>query len=467
MDYYTLKLSLYERCECGDISEAVCESMICNIDNNRGEDIVSEMRHAETEFIDSTMNIMESAASIDTDIVVEAAKTFGDKVRALWEKFKKWVKGIIDKITGRSKKAKKGKIKVPKGLMKALEQLKNGLNKLKGAKGAVAIASALAAVVGAVAIVKKLKPSKKVEGPTEEVEPVRIIEISGEIAQASSAVADSDAAKPIAEESSNHTPKTYEDLARRDSRTVLHDNKTDTPVQAPNNAAKKEDENKPSPSAVVSAVQAAASVADAVSNAVVLMLPMSTEAGKAADAKVSKEALDAAKGFLKTIDFDGIYEQVDSAISDCHSYLRWMYNKDPKAPSNYGDYLKTYGKFQSDAKLMQTAYDNCEKLMIGNYYKTGDFYGSSDPSFDRYAEDLKKGSGAICTFGKELIDRCKKVVDDADKYSYIKDQHPVKYDLNAIKGIVHCVDNLQYARAALNGYNQFLRSKSFRTRNWS
>ena len=34
MDYYTLKLSLYERCECGDISEAVCESMICSIDKS-------------------------------------------------------------------------------------------------------------------------------------------------------------------------------------------------------------------------------------------------------------------------------------------------------------------------------------------------------------------------------------------------------------------------------------------------
>ncbi len=453
MDYYTLKLSLYERCECGDISAAACESMICNIDNKRGEDIVTEMRHAETEFIDSTMNIMESAANIDTDIITEAAKTFGDKVRALWEKFKKWVKGIIDKITGRSKKAKKGKIKVPKGLMKALEQLKNGLNKLKGAKGAAAIAAALASVVGAVAIVKKLKPSKKVEGPTEEVEPVRIIEISGEIAQASSAVADSEAAKPIAEESSNHTPKTYEDLARRDSKTVLQDNKTD--------------ENKPSPSAVVSAVQAAASAVDAVSNSVVLMLPMSTEAGKAEDRRVSDEAYTAAEGFLESIDFDGVYKAVDGALTDCHAYLRWMMNKDPDESVNFGDYLKKYGKYQSDSGLMQNAYDQCEKLMLGTYYKTGDWQGSSDGSFDRYAKDLKNGSGPICSFGKEIINRCKKAVDDAGKYSYIKDQHPVKYDLNAIKGIVHCVDNLQSARGVLNGYNKFLRTKTFRTRNWS
>ena len=452
MDYYTLKLSLYERCECGDISEAVCESMICSIDNKRGEDIVSEMRHAETEFIDSTMNIMESAASIDTDIVVEAAATFGDKVRALWEKFKKWVKGIIDKITGRSKKAKKGKIKVPKGLMKALEQLKNGLSKLKGAKGAVAIAAALASVVGAVAIVKKLKPSKKVEGPTEEVEPVRIIEISGEIAQASSAVADSDAAKPIAEESSNHTPKTYEDLARRDSSTVLHDNKTD--------------ENKPSPSAVVSAVQGAASVADAVSNAVVLMLPMSTEAGKAADAKVSKEAHIAAKGFLKSIDFDGVYESVDATIGDCHRYLRLMSRQDPNKPF-YGEYLKQYGKWQSDSKLTQSAYNNCEKLITGIYYKTSDFYGSSDPNFDRYAEDLRKGSGEVCKLGKELIARCKKATDAVEKYRYIENQNPVKYDVDAIKGIVKCVDDLQIARAMLRGYEGCILAKTFRTRNWS
>lgn len=452
MDYYTLKLSLYERCECGDISSAVCESMICNIDNKRGEDIVSEMRHAETEFIDSTMNIMESAASIDTDIVVEAAKTFGDKVRALWEKFKKWVKGIIDKITGRSKKAKKGKIKVPKGLMKALEQLKNGLNKLKGAKGAVAIAAALAAVVGAVSIVKKLKPSKKVEGPTEEVEPVRIIEISGEIAQASSAVADSDAAKPIAEESSNHTPKTYEDLARRDSRVVLHDNKTD--------------ENKPSPSAVVSAVQAAASAVDAVSNAVVLMLPMSTEAGKAADAKVSKEARVAAKEFLKSIDFDGVYVSVDDSIGDCHKYLRLMSRQDPDKPF-YGKYLKQYGKWQSDSKLAQSAYSNCEKLIKGIYYKTGDFYGSSDPSFDRYAADLRKGSGDVCNLGKELIACSKKASDAVEKYRYIENQNPVKFDLEAIKGIVKCVDDLQIARAMLNGYESCVLQKTFRTRNWS
>ncbi len=453
MDYYTLKLSLYERCECGDISEAVCESMICNIDNKRGEDIVSEMRHAETEFIDSTMNIMESAASIDTDIVVEAAKTFGDKVRALWEKFKKWVKGIIDKITGRSKKAKKGKIKVPKGLMKALDQLKNGLNKLKGAKGAVAIAAALAAVVGAVTIVKKLKPSKKVEGPTEEVEPVKIIEISGEIAQASSAVADSEAAKPIAEESSSHTPKTYEDLARRDSRVVLHDNKTD--------------ENKPSPSAVVSAVQGAASVADAVSNAVVLMLPMSTEAGKAADVKVSREARIAARGFLNSLDFDDVYTSVDDCIGDCHKYLRLMSRQDPNKPF-YGEYLKQYGKWQSDSKLKQSAYNNCEKLITGIYYKTdGDFYGSSDQSFDRYAADLRKGSGDVCNLGKELIARSKKATDAVEKYRYIENQNPVKYDLDAIKGIVKCVDDLQIARAMLSGYENCVFSKTLRTRNWS
>lgn len=458
MDYYTLKLSLYERCESGDISTAVCESMICNIDNKCGEDIVSEMRHAETEFIDSTMNIMESAATIDTDIVVEAAKTFGDKVRALWEKFKKWVKGIIDKITGRSKKAKKGKIKVPKGLMKALDQLKNGLNKLKGAKGAAAIAAALAAVVSAVAIVKKLKPSKKVEGPTEEVEPAKIVEISGEIAQASSAVADSDAAKPIAEESSNHTPKTYEDLARRDSKTVLQDNKT---------VEKKTDENKPSPSAVVSAVQAAASAVDAVSNAVVLMLPMRTEAGDAEDRKLSQEASNALSEFLDGLGYNEVWHSVDDALNDCHAYLKYMYNKDPnkKPRRTYNDYLKQYGKSQSDDALEQYAYDETRKIIL-TYYKTPSSQGSSDPSFDKYADDLKKKTGPICALGKEIINKGKQCVDIANKYKDFKD-HDVEFDLNGVKAVVNCVDNLQKARYYLDGYYAGAQGKTYRYRNWS
>lgn len=453
MDYYTLKLSLYERCENGDISSAVCESMICNIDNKRGEDIVSEMRHAETEFIDSTMNVMESAASIDTDIVVEAAKTFGDKVRALWEKFKKWVKDIIDKITGRSKKAKKGKIKVPKGLMKALDQLKNGLNKLKGAKGAVAIAAALASVVGAVAVVKKLKPSKKVEGPTEEVEPARIVEISGEIAQASSAVADSDAAKPIAEESSNHTPKTYEDLARRDNRTVLQDNKTD--------------ENKPSPSAVVSAVQGAASAADAVSNAVVLMLPMSTEAGEAEDRKLTKGAYDAVHEFLTSVGYDDVWHSLEESTTYCISYLKYMYAKDPnkKPRRTYRDYLKQYSKFKKDNNFTQYARDETEKL-IAAYYKTDSSQGSSDPSFDKYADDLKKKTGPVCALGKEIINRCKKCIDAATKYKDFKDRN-VKFDLNEVKAAVNCIDNLEQAHEYLNGYFKAMSSRTHRTRNWS
>ncbi len=458
MDYYTLKLSLYERCECGDISEAVCESMICNIDNKRGEDIVNEMRHVETEFIDSTMNVMESAASIDTDIVVEAAKTFGDKVRALWEKFKKWVKGIIDKITGRSKKARKGKIKVPKGLMKALEQLKNGLNKLKGAKGAVAIAAALASVVGAVAIVKKLKPSKKVEGSTEEVEPVRIIEISGEIAQASSAVADSEAAKPIAEESSNHTPKTYEDLARRDSKVVLKD-------------------NKPSPSTIISAVQGSASAADAVSNAVILMLPMSTKAGKAEDARISREAYNAAHEFLESIDYDGVLGSLKEAITNCQSYLKYMYKNDPnkKPRRTYRDYLKLYGKHRSDETLdyeldddlvdVEYARRETDKL-IAAYYKTDSSQGSSDPSFDKYADDLKKKTGPVCALGKEIINRSKKCVDEANKYKGFKD-HRVRFDLNEVKAVVNCLDNLQKALGYLNGYYSAMNSRTYRTRNWS
>ena len=144
-----------------------------------------------------------------------------------------------------------------------------------------------------------------------------------------------------------------------------------------------------------------------------------------------------------------------------------MYNKDPnkKPRRTYNDYLKQYGNSQSVGDHEKYAYNETKKIIV-TYYKTDISKGSSDPSFDKYAEDLKKKTGPICALGKEIINKGKQCVDIANKYKDFKD-HAVKFDLNGVKAVVNCVDNLQKALGYFNGYYAGATAKTYRERNWS
>lgn len=164
MDYMKLKLAIYESYGNGEMTSEACSHLIDHLDEKYGESIVEEAANAENEFINASLNVFTESAC--EEALTEAAKNFGAKVKAAWEKFKTWIKNIIAKILGLGKKPEqqKAKIQVPKALDKALSDAKKWIAKLGGAKTAGAMAAAVAGIVTSTAAIVKNRKLKETMG---------------------------------------------------------------------------------------------------------------------------------------------------------------------------------------------------------------------------------------------------------------------------------------------------------------
>ena len=158
MNYNKIKLSIYESYSNNEITFEAANTLIDKIDDAVADSIVSEMADAENEFINTSLSIVTESAGID--VLTEAAKTFGDKVKALWNRFKSWVKTIIDKILGRKKQAEGTKVVAHPKLKSAMDSMSKAISKLKSARTAAECAAALAAIAGATVAVKKYNKLK-------------------------------------------------------------------------------------------------------------------------------------------------------------------------------------------------------------------------------------------------------------------------------------------------------------------
>jgi hypothetical protein len=164
MDWMKLQLYIYESYSNGEITKDACDSLINSIYNKIGDSIVEEAENAENEFINASLSVLTENTH-DSNLLMEAANTFSDKVKTLWEKFKAWLKSLINRIFGRKEKPS-GKVNGPKGLMNSLNTLKSKVKSLKGATGAK-VAVAIGGIAVAIAGVKKVLSNK---GNTEEVD---------------------------------------------------------------------------------------------------------------------------------------------------------------------------------------------------------------------------------------------------------------------------------------------------------
>lgn len=164
MDYMKLKLAIYESYGNGEMTSEACSHLIDHLDEKYGESIAEEAANAENEFIHASLNVFTESAG--EEALTEAAKNFGAKVKAAWEKFKAWIKKIIEKILGLGKKPEqqKSKIQVPKALDKALSDAKKWIAKLGGAKTAGAMAAAIAGIVTSTALIVKNRKLKETMG---------------------------------------------------------------------------------------------------------------------------------------------------------------------------------------------------------------------------------------------------------------------------------------------------------------
>lgn len=158
MNYNKIKLSIYESYSNNEITFEAASTLIDRVDNAWADSIVSEMVDAENEFINTSLSIVTESAGID--VLTEAASTFGDKVKALWNKFKAWVKTIIDKILGRKKQGEGTTVVAHPKLKGAMDNMSKAISKLKSARTVAEVAAALAAIAGATVAVKKYNKLK-------------------------------------------------------------------------------------------------------------------------------------------------------------------------------------------------------------------------------------------------------------------------------------------------------------------
>jgi hypothetical protein len=134
-----LKLFIYEACANGDIDIDVAKKLVGNTDEtsileSQYLSAMNDIDIAESAFMESAL---QYASGDTTQAVFEkSAESIGKKIAAAWEKFKKWVKSLWEKIISKFKKhPKEKKIKVPKSaldLLKSAEKVTakavNGIN---------------------------------------------------------------------------------------------------------------------------------------------------------------------------------------------------------------------------------------------------------------------------------------------------------------------------------------------------
>lgn len=134
-----MKLFIYEAYTNGDIDIATAKKLIGNIDDtaileSQYLSAMNDIDIAESAFMESAL---QYASGDTTQAVFEkSAESIGKKIAAAWEKFKKWVKSLWEKIISKFKKQpKEKKIKVPKSaldLLKSAEKVTakavNGIN---------------------------------------------------------------------------------------------------------------------------------------------------------------------------------------------------------------------------------------------------------------------------------------------------------------------------------------------------
>lgn len=107
-----LKAFIYEAYNRGDIDMEDVENIIDDVDDCDITEAAylaadAEITEAENIFIETAMNY--AAGNVDVAVFEKKAEGIGAKVKAAWEKFKKWVKNLFIKITSSFKGVNDGK----------------------------------------------------------------------------------------------------------------------------------------------------------------------------------------------------------------------------------------------------------------------------------------------------------------------------------------------------------------------
>ena len=144
MTFDKLRVSIFEAYQNDEISRETCQSMLESVTNMEGDHIVAEGEAIRSDF----MNVALECANGNVEFAAleKKAETFGEKVKAVWEKFKAWVKKIVDGIKNKLFPKKPVTVRISEGFDKALDKASNLVNAVAANADFLKIAEALAGV---------------------------------------------------------------------------------------------------------------------------------------------------------------------------------------------------------------------------------------------------------------------------------------------------------------------------------
>ncbi len=147
MTFDKLRVSIFEAYQNDEISRETCQDMLESVLNMEGNHIVAEGEAIRSDF----MNVALECANgnVEFTALEKKAETFGEKVKAVWEKFKAWVKKIVDGIKNKLFPKKSVSIRISEGFDKALDKASQLVNAVAANADFVKIAEALLGVATA------------------------------------------------------------------------------------------------------------------------------------------------------------------------------------------------------------------------------------------------------------------------------------------------------------------------------
>lgn len=145
MTFDKLRLSIFEAYQNEEISRDTCQNMLESVMDMEGDHIASEADSVRGNFMGIAMEAAHGG--VEFAAFEKEAQSFGDKVKGLWEKFKKWLQGLIESIQKKLGFKKKHHIDINENMLKLCEKVKQVAN------GITANADPKALIAGALAIV--------------------------------------------------------------------------------------------------------------------------------------------------------------------------------------------------------------------------------------------------------------------------------------------------------------------------
>lgn len=145
MTFDKLRLSIFEAYQNEEISRETCQNMLESVTNMEGDHIVAEAEAIRADFMGVALECANGG--VEFAAFEKKAETFGDKIKGVWEKFKAWVKKIIDSI--KKKVCPKKKVSVSEQFMAFVDKCINIANGIAANADALTVVKMIGGAIAA------------------------------------------------------------------------------------------------------------------------------------------------------------------------------------------------------------------------------------------------------------------------------------------------------------------------------